>query len=98
MTISKSGLQSGNPLELLKLAYILSQDKLCNEFEKVQVKIQNEEDLKSLAEICTKKYDVNGQLKDTNGNPLMFDTLRILDNIKYTPEDQSKIESVTFID
>lgn len=98
MTISKSGLQSGNPLELLKLAYILSSDKLQSEFKKVQVEIQNEEDLHSLSEICNKKYDVDGKLKDGNGNPLMFDTVRILDSIKFSPEEQSKINSVTFID
>lgn len=96
MQISLSALQSGNALELLRVCYYLSPDKVVNEFKKVQVPIENEEDINSLAKISEQKFDVDGKLKDENGNPIMFDTIMVLNGIKFTPEEKSKFNSIEF--
>lgn len=96
MEISKSGLQSGNPLELLKLSWLLNSKKLQDMFDKVQVKI-NEDTLQAVALICENKIDVGGELKDDNGNPLMFDTISMLNNIQYTEQEIDSAKSFNYI-
>lgn len=98
MEISKSGLQSGNPLELLKMSWLLNSKKLQDAFSKVQVQINNEDDLIALFEIAKNKLDVSGQIKDANDNPLMFDTIMILRGIKYTPQEAQNAQTFTYVE
>lgn len=90
MTISKKGVANGDPLELLKLAYALNQEKLKSEFNKIGLQILSDEDLSTLADIVNKKLDVSGNIK-SGDNVIMFDTLRILDGIKYTQQEKDNV-------
>lgn len=97
MQISLSGLKEGNPLDCLKLCYQLSPEKFKSAFAKVGIQIIDEKDLDTLNKIIANKVDVEGQLKDVNGNPIMFDTMRICDSIEFTPEEKSKSETFNYI-
>lgn len=96
MTISKKGLDEGNPLDCLKLCYLINPDKFKEEFAKVGIDIVNENDLPILEKIVANKVDVTGQLKDENGNPVMFDTMAIIYNIPFTEEEKNKILSFNY--
>lgn len=89
--LSKEGLRNGVPSELLKCAYLCSPQKLHDEFQKLGIKVSNEKELEALIEICKQKADVGGKLK-VNGNPVMFDSVRVLDNIEL---DQEEFDAVT---
>lgn len=98
MTISKSGLQSGNPLELLKFAWLINEQKLKDAFLKVRVGIDTDDDLIDLAKLSISKADVNGLIKDENQNPIMFDVVRIVSNLSgYTEEEKIKAKSFNYI-
>lgn len=98
MTISKSGLQSGNPLELLKFAWLLNSEKLKAAFLKVRVGIDTDDDLIDLAKISVSKADVSGAIKDENNNPIMFDVVRIVTGLKdYTQQEKQNAKSFDYI-
>lgn len=100
ITISKKGVASGDPLELIKLCYVLNKDRFVKEFDKVRVKINCDDyntilkSLNALCQICKAKADVEGKIK-YNGQPLMFDTMKIVDSInsrEYTMEEKNSIQ------
>jgi len=91
MTISKKGVAIGDPLELIKLSYFLNKEKFISGFDKVSIKVGSELDLNGLAEIVKNKIDVGGKIKDKSGNVIMFDTMRILDSIKYSKEEKDAV-------
>lgn len=98
ITISKSGLQSGDPLSLLKFAWLINSEKLKSEFLKANIEIENEADLILLSDISTKKIDVEGKIKDKNGNPIMFDVVRIVTGLKnYTEQEKAKAKTFDYI-
>lgn len=100
ITISKKGVASGDPLELIKLCYVLNKYRFVKEFDKVKIKINcDDEDtisksLISLCEICKAKVDIGGKIK-FNGQPLMFDTMKIVESINnrtYSLEEKNSIQ------
>lgn len=96
--ISKSGLQSGDPLSLLKFAWLINPEKLKSAFLKANVEIENEADLILLSDISTKRIDVEGKIKDANNNPIMFDVVRIVTSLNgYTEEEKEKAKSFDYI-
>lgn len=98
MTISKSGLQSGNPLELLKFAWLLNEQKLKDAFLKVRVGIDVDDDLIDLAKLHANKADVNGAIKDENNNPIMFDVIRVVTSLDgYTKQEKEKAKSFNYV-
>lgn len=88
MEISKSGLQSGSMIDLLKLSWAINQQKLKDAFDRVEITIDCEKDLQTLADIHAKKIDVEGGIKDENNNPIMFDTKMVLNTIEFSPEEK----------
>lgn len=101
ITISKKGLKENDPLEWLKLSFAINPSKLEEEFAKVGILVQTEEDLPVLAKIVESKADTQGLLRSEDGTdrPLVFDTMRIIQSgIKYSPEEKDSIKSLTFID
>ena len=95
MTISKKLVASGDQFELIKLCYALNQDKFKSEFGKVQIKIDSEDDLQNLANLAKSKLDVSGKLKDESGNPIVFDTMRIVNGMSgYTEQEKQLINLV----
>lgn len=98
MTISKSGLQSGNPLELLKFAWLLNEQKLKDAFLKVRVGIDTDDDLIDLAKLSVNKADIRGLIKDENNNPIMFDVVRIVSGLSgYTQQEKQNAKSFNYI-
>lgn len=91
MKISKSGLQSGSPLELFKLAWLVIPEKLKIAFSD-NVEIQNEDDLIALAEIANQQ--LNGKLQ----TPESFDIMSILKKqLEFTSQERERAKSLNYI-
>jgi len=87
MVISRKGLANNEPLELIKLAFILNKEKLKTEFAKLKTKVELEGDIKLLSDLATSKLDVSGRIK--NGTEvIVFNTMDVLNGIKYSPEER----------
>lgn len=99
ITISKKGVASSDPLELIKLCYVLNKDRFVKEFDKVKIRIVcDDEDsisksLNSLCELYKSKVDVSGKIK-VGDQPLMFDTMKIVEFINNRDYSLQEKESV----
>lgn len=96
--VSKNMAQQGAIFDLLKLGYLLNSKKLKDKFEEVQVDIEDpsigktiEDRLQTLANLHEKKIDLSGNLKDGEGNSVIFDTKEKLKEITWTPEEKNKV-------
>lgn len=94
--ISKSGVKSNNPPDIIRLAFSLSPENLKKEFQKLGVEINNEEDVKNLIILNEKGFDKKGMV-EKDGRKIIFDTLRVIENVHYSKEDFNKIKSISFI-
>lgn len=99
MEISRSGLNNDNPLDCLKLCYQVSPKKLRDAFANVLMKVEDEKDLEILAKVIQNKMDVEGKFRDPNDEsiPLMFDSMRIIHGIEFSPEEEEKATSLIYI-
>lgn len=99
MEISKNGLRSNNPLDCLKLVYAICPDKLSQLFENIGIQLKDEKDLEIMAKIVENKIDTTGQLRDANDEtrPLVFDCMRIINSIEFTPEEKTKAQTLTYV-
>lgn len=98
MDISLEGLNRGNPIDCLRLCYLVNPDKIKNAFKKVKIKFEDEKGLDMLAKIHEQKLDVEGKFRDPEDEniPLMFDVMRVIGSIEFSPEEIQKIQSITF--
>lgn len=83
--ISKKGLSNGEPLELIKLSYILSPTKFQDKFNSV-IKGVSEKDLQTLASFKQQGLDKNG----FNGQMQPFDIIEMV-KMNWTQEEKSKV-------
>lgn len=90
--VSKKGLSNREPLQLIKLSYLLNKEKFTNEFDKVKVKVGSESELEDLANIAVSKLDISGRIKEnSSGTVVMFDTMRILGNMTWTKAEKESV-------
>lgn len=67
--------------------YHLNQDKFKKAFAAHGVAVNNEEDVASLIRLASSGADVRGEIKDSTGKPLVFNTMRIIDGIDMPLEE-----------
>lgn len=95
MEISKQGLIQNNPLDCLKLVYLMNKEKLAEAFEKVFFSVKEEKDLPIMANIVQKGYDVNGTFRNPNDEaiPIVFDCMRILESMEFNEQEKEIAEN-----
>lgn len=78
----------------------MNADKLKEIFEKVKIQVQDDKDLEMLAKIVQNKIDTTGQLRDPENEdiPLVFDTMAIINGMKFSEEEKNKCKSFNYID
>lgn len=94
--INKQKLKDGDITSVLSFVYFISPEKLKKLFFRVGISIDNIQDVNALAEIAMKKLDVLGLLKNKDGNPVIFDTSKIVNNIFFSETEVSKIDEIIF--
>lgn len=92
--VSREGLLTQNPSDVIRLAFFLSPDKMQTAFSKLGITVANENDVNALIKITENKLDTSGKLKSKEGNVLVFDTMRIINNIPFSEQEGSKIELI----
>ena len=96
MEISVKGLASANLYDLLKFAFHVSKSEVQNSFARAGILVENEADLKALADLHDRGADKAGEFKNLKGEPIYFDVEDILVHTEIPEEDKQRHESVTY--
>lgn len=101
IVISRELFLKKDVLSMLKVGWAINKEALKKVFKDNGIEIEDEADLKELADLHNTGKDKNGSTKDEKGNPMFFDVIAIIasektitDNDFYKALQEGKIEFV----
>jgi len=80
-SIDVKSLQLGNIDSWADFVWHYSPERIMNAFAKVGIAVDDESDITELVNLHKRGGDVNGELKDKNNNPIVFNVLKVMQSI-----------------
>ena len=87
--ISATALKNNDISSWLLFPYIVDPIEFKATFAKIGIRIQNMGDLKYLKVAHKKGLDINGKIKNSNGNRIYFDILKLCKNVNLSKKELS---------
>lgn len=95
MNISRTKIQEGSLLEIMRLAYCLDKQSFVKAFDEIGLPVENEDSLVVLNDWHEKKFDVDGIIKNVNNENLTFNMRDFVNyNIKINHSEINKCDAV----